>query len=95
MNSGEGMADVLGEVPHTPREDSGGPHGRSSAGALPIIALCVDPRGSSGNSVQAARVQCSALTLLTAAALFSPEGHAQARDIRRDRTPIIPIDYFS
>ena len=49
------------------------PRKRASLG-LRQLALCVD---SKHESVEAKRVQCTALTLLSAAALFSAEGHAQ------------------
>ena len=50
------------------------------------LALCADGKHE---SLEAKRVQCTALTLLSAAALFSDEGHAQVltalNDLKRTR----------
>ena len=44
------------------------------SGGLAQIALCADGKQ---DSAQARQVQCMALSLLAAAAIFSEEGHAQ------------------
>ena len=61
--------------PSPEREDkSSHPRARRRRTGLRQLALCADGRS---DAVEARQVQCTALTLLSAAALFSEDGHAQ------------------
>ena len=63
MNLENGMDEILGT-------------GEGSKGGLKQLARCIDTKHE---SVAARTVQCQALTLLSAAALYSADGHDQAR----------------
>jgi hypothetical protein len=59
------------------------------SGGLAQIALCADGKQ---DSAQARQVQCMALSLLAAAAIFSEEGHAQVRPSDALGCPLMPFD---
>ena len=65
--------------------------GRRRRSGLRQLALCADGRS---DALEARKVQCTALTLLSAAALFSDEGHRQVLaaldDLKRTRRRLHP-----
>ena len=78
MNLENGMDAILGLLDDDEPQVST-PGGRRPAavarGGLRQLALCIDSGGR--ESTEARAVQCQALTLLSAAALYSDDGHAQ------------------